>query len=119
MCAIRYLPSNHHNLGDDTMETTTPTGVRLIENRSFDDSEKARTDLLELYRDLRLTDVVVGDGVVVVPRDRATTVAEIARRINEGDETGRRKHYERTLFLLRSEAKRSHNGPGLPYSSPA
>jgi len=28
----------------------TPTGVRLLKNKSFDDSDKARKEILELYR---------------------------------------------------------------------
>jgi len=40
-------------------------------------------------------DVVVadGDGVIVVPREHALTVGELAREINTGDEQGRRKKY--------------------------
>ena len=43
---------------------TTPTGVRLLENKSFDDSEKARKEILELYKDLRLTDVLDGMDLI-------------------------------------------------------
>ena len=43
---------------------TTPTGVRLLKNKSFDDSEKARKEILELYRDLRLTDVLDGMDLI-------------------------------------------------------
>jgi len=35
-----------------------PQGVRLLENKSFDDSDQARKEILELYKDLRLTDVL-------------------------------------------------------------
>lgn len=41
-----------------TPKLTTPEGVRLLKNRSFDDSEQARKEILELYKDLRLTDVL-------------------------------------------------------------
>ncbi len=41
-----------------------PRGVRLLQNRSFDDSEAARRELLELYRDLRVTDVCDGMDLV-------------------------------------------------------
>jgi 4-hydroxy-4-methyl-2-oxoglutarate aldolase len=42
-------------------------------------------------------DVVVadGDGVIVVPRQRALEVGRLAREINIGDQRGRRSKYER------------------------
>ena len=40
---------------------TTPKGVRLLANKSFDDSEAARGEILRLYKNLRVTDVL--DGV--------------------------------------------------------
>ncbi len=43
---------------------TTPTGVRLLKNKSFDDSEQARKEILELYKDLRLTDVLDGMDLI-------------------------------------------------------
>ena len=43
---------------------TTPTGVRLLKNKSFDDSEKARKEILEVYKDLRLTDVLDGMDLI-------------------------------------------------------
>jgi regulator of RNase E activity RraA len=43
---------------------TTPEGVRLLKNKSFDDSEQARKEILELYRDLRLTDVLDGMDLI-------------------------------------------------------
>jgi len=43
---------------------TTPQGVRLLKNKSFDDSEKARKEILELYKDLRVTDVLDGMDMV-------------------------------------------------------
>jgi regulator of RNase E activity RraA len=39
-------------------ELRTPEGVRILKNKSFDDSEEARKEILDLYRDLRLTDVL-------------------------------------------------------------
>jgi len=39
-------------------ELTTPQGVRLLKNKSFDDSANVRAEILELYKDLRLTDVL-------------------------------------------------------------
>jgi len=43
---------------------TAPEGVRLLKNKSFDDSEKARKEILELYKDLRLTDVLDGMDLI-------------------------------------------------------
>lgn len=43
---------------------TTPTGVRLLNNKSFDDSEQARKEILDLYKDLRLTDVLDGMDLI-------------------------------------------------------
>ncbi len=43
---------------------TTPEGVRLLANKSFDDSEQARKEILELYKDLRLTDVLDGMDLI-------------------------------------------------------
>jgi len=39
---------------------TTPEGVRLLANKSFDDSEAARGEILQLYKNLRVTDVLDG-----------------------------------------------------------
>ena len=46
------------------LKLTTPMGVRLLDNKSFDDSEKARKEILELYKDLRLTDVLDGMDLI-------------------------------------------------------
>ena len=43
---------------------TTPQGVRLLMNKSFDDSEEARKEILELYKDLRVTDVLDGMDLI-------------------------------------------------------
>lgn len=43
---------------------TTPKGVRLLQNKSFDDSDEARQEILELYKDLRLTDVLDGMDLI-------------------------------------------------------
>ena len=39
---------------------TTPQGVHILQNKSFDDSDQARKEILDLYKDLRVTDVVDG-----------------------------------------------------------
>ncbi|MHC4106096.1 MAG: RraA family protein [Planctomycetota bacterium] len=43
---------------------TTPKGVRLLNNKSFDDSEQARKEILDLYKNLRLTDVLDGMDLI-------------------------------------------------------
>jgi len=48
----------------NALSLTTPKGVRLLKNKSFDDSEQAREEILELYKDLRLTDVLDGMDLI-------------------------------------------------------
>jgi len=48
----------------NALKLTTPKGVRLLKNKSFDDSKKARKEILELYKDLRLTDVLDGMDLI-------------------------------------------------------
>jgi 4-hydroxy-4-methyl-2-oxoglutarate aldolase len=43
---------------------TTPKGVRLLENKSFDDSEKTRKEILGLYKNLRVTGVLDGMDLI-------------------------------------------------------
>lgn len=43
---------------------TSSTGVRLLKNKSFNDSKKARKEILELYRDLRPRDVLDGMDLI-------------------------------------------------------
>jgi 4-hydroxy-4-methyl-2-oxoglutarate aldolase len=45
-------------------EPTTPQGVRILQNKSFDDSDEARGKILELYEDLRVTDVLDGMDLI-------------------------------------------------------
>lgn len=45
-------------------ELHTPEGVQVLENKSFDDSEEARREILQLYRDLRVTDVCDGMDLI-------------------------------------------------------
>jgi len=42
----------------------TPEGVKMIENKSFDNSDEARQEILELYKDLRVTDVLDGMDLI-------------------------------------------------------
>jgi len=44
--------------------TTTPQGVRILQNKSFDDSDAARKQIQELYQDLRVTDVLDGMDLI-------------------------------------------------------
>ena len=96
---------------------TTPKGVRFLANKSFDDSEAARGEILQLYKNLRVTDVLDGmdaiglqdmglmannirplwrdaDGALVVPREHALEVGRIARDINVGDEKSRARRFK-------------------------
>jgi len=43
---------------------TTPQGVRLLMNKSFDDSDRARKEILDIYKDLRVTDVLDGMDLI-------------------------------------------------------
>ena len=52
------VPFTYTREKQGTKELTTPQGVRLLMNKSFDDSKQARKEILELYKDLRLTDVL-------------------------------------------------------------
>jgi len=45
-------------------ELTTPQGVRILQNKSFDDSQEARAEILALYRSLRVTDVLDGMDLI-------------------------------------------------------
>jgi len=45
-------------------ELIAPQGVRLLDNKRFDDSEASRQEILELYKDLRVTDVCDGMDLV-------------------------------------------------------
>ena len=47
-----------------TRKLTTPLGVRLLMNKSLDDSDQARKEILELYKDLRVTDVLDGMDLI-------------------------------------------------------
>lgn len=45
-------------------EAYTPKGVRLLENKSFDNGDEARREILELYTNLRVTDVLDGMDLI-------------------------------------------------------
>jgi 4-hydroxy-4-methyl-2-oxoglutarate aldolase len=42
----------------------TPEGVRMLVNKSYDNSDKARQEILDLYKDLRVTDVLDGMDLI-------------------------------------------------------
>jgi hypothetical protein len=96
-----------------TQTLTTPQGVRLLMNKSFDDSQEARKEILSLYKDLRVTDVLDGmdlivadgDGVIVVARQHALEVAKLAREINLGDEKSRAERFKRLAIPLDETVK--------------
>jgi regulator of RNase E activity RraA len=45
-------------------ELYTPQGVKMLNNKTFDNSDKARQEILDLYKDLRLTDVLDGMDLI-------------------------------------------------------
>jgi 4-hydroxy-4-methyl-2-oxoglutarate aldolase len=45
-------------------EMYTPEGVRKLENKTFDNSDAARKEILDLYKGLRLTDVLDGMDLI-------------------------------------------------------
>jgi 4-hydroxy-4-methyl-2-oxoglutarate aldolase len=45
-------------------ELYTPQGVKILTNKTFDNSDKARQEILEIYKDLRLTDVLDGMDLI-------------------------------------------------------
>ncbi|MBU0558822.1 MAG: RraA family protein [Bacteroidetes bacterium] len=48
----------------NAQELTTPEGVKLLQNKSFNDDDEARGTILTLYKDLRLTDVLDGMDLI-------------------------------------------------------
>ncbi|UCG56570.1 MAG: RraA family protein [Phycisphaerales bacterium] len=54
----------HAQEGANVERLRTPEGVRLLMNKSFDDSDEARKEILELYKDLRVTDVLDGMDLI-------------------------------------------------------
>ena len=50
--------------GLSAQQSTTPQGVRILQNKSFDDSDAARKQILDLYKDLRVTDVLDGMDLI-------------------------------------------------------
>lgn len=45
-------------------EQYTPEGVKMLENKSYDNSDEARQEILELYKNLRVTDVLDGMDLI-------------------------------------------------------
>ena len=48
----------------NAQELYTPKGVTMLKNKTFDNSEKVRKEILDLYKDLRLTDVLDGMDLI-------------------------------------------------------
>lgn len=44
----------------ESKDTTTPEPIRILQNKSFDDSDAARKKILDAFKDLRVTDVCDG-----------------------------------------------------------
>ncbi|MEE9462048.1 MAG: hypothetical protein V3V53_09460, partial [Bacteroidales bacterium] len=51
-------------IGQETKMAYTPQGVRFLENKSYDNSDAARQEIVDLYKDLRLTDVLDGMDLI-------------------------------------------------------
>ncbi len=81
-------------------------GMNFIETKTYPAEDDAK--ILELYKNLRVTDVSIGgvlvcpgdvvvgdgDGVVVVPRAIAEQVARYANEVLKKDKAGRKGLYE-------------------------
>lgn len=48
----------------NAQELYTPQGVKVLNNKTFDNSDKARKEILDLYKDLRVTDVLDGMDLI-------------------------------------------------------
>jgi regulator of RNase E activity RraA len=51
-------------LRTNAQEVFTPEGVKMLENKSYDNSDQARQEILDLYKNLRLTDVLDGMDLI-------------------------------------------------------
>lgn len=63
LCAL-WVDNITRSQEDTSTSLKTPEGVRLLENKRFDDSEGARQKILDLYKDLRVTDVCDGMDLI-------------------------------------------------------
>ena len=48
----------------EAQQLYTPEGVRMLENKSYDNSDEARQEILDLYENLRVTDVLDGMDLI-------------------------------------------------------
>jgi len=48
----------------NAQELYTPKGVKMLDNKTFDNSDKARREILDLYKELRVTDVLDGMDLI-------------------------------------------------------
>lgn len=60
MCC--FLAVSAANLYSQSMHT--PTGVQMLKNKTYDDSDDARNEILQMYEGLRLTDVLDGMDLI-------------------------------------------------------
>jgi regulator of RNase E activity RraA len=61
IAAVLFLASSTGAAKDQEAKKpklTTPKGVRILKNKSFDDRPQARKEILDLYKELRVTDVL-------------------------------------------------------------
>ncbi len=56
---IFFLPSQLKS-----QEKFKPEGVKMLENKSFDNSDRTRKEILDLYKNLRVTDVLDGMDLI-------------------------------------------------------
>jgi regulator of RNase E activity RraA len=63
MIALLSVSTRTQESGRAT-KMVTPQGVHILQNKSFDDSDAARREILDLYKDLRLTDVCDGMDLI-------------------------------------------------------
>lgn len=58
------LVSAHLMIFLSAQESYTPQGVRMLDNKAFDNSDQVRKEILDLYKDLRVTDVLDGMDLI-------------------------------------------------------
>jgi len=82
-----------------------PQGLRLIENKTFDDSEQARAEILALYKDLRVTDV--SDGMDLIGMQDIGLVQDTIRPLwrDEEDFTHRFVGFAVTVRYVPSDVR--------------
>ena len=64
LASILFVLATDAQEAVEARKHTTPEGVRLLMNKSFDDSDRARKEILDIYKDLRVTDVLDGMDLI-------------------------------------------------------